>query len=114
MRAIWARLIIFLMLLNISSADDLFAKAADTITKSGVASFGTLTHTSEPQDREADCDDETCSKHRCHLGHCQFYFSRMTVAAVLLLQSKDLSFPPRTEVAADGHFASPIKPPSAC
>jgi hypothetical protein len=38
----------------------------------------------------------------------------MTVAAVLLLQSKDLSFPPRTEVAADGYLSSLIKPPSAC
>jgi hypothetical protein len=114
MRAILARLIVFLMLLNISSADDLFAKAADTITKSGAASSGALTHTSEPQDREADCDDETCSQHQCHLGHCQFYVSRMTVAAVVLLQGKDLSFPPRTDAATDGYLSSLIKPPSAC
>lgn len=42
------------------------------------------THHKSDQTKSADCDDESCARHRCHLGHCHFPLALASEAALLM------------------------------
>lgn len=98
MRALIAKLMILVAIANAVSLEDAFANDASATFKV-IEVSASQEETGGETHNESDCDTETCARHQCHLGHCQFHSS---------VHSIDLSRQQFARLLATPHFVGAL------
>lgn len=112
MRSLLAKLLIaMLLLLSIGNASAMTARGSNGV-KQDVGAAAADLDAEMPHGTSADCDDETCAQHQCHLGHCQFFVTGQDSDPSLRCLGLHLAFYSCDDVILHDHLSSQIKPPA--
>jgi hypothetical protein len=111
MRALVAKIMILVALANAFGAKDVFASSEVEGPVKGESAFTAPGSDGGEAHNEADCDNETCARHQCHLGHCQFYVSGRAIDVASSNSALHLAFPPSADMIPNEYRSSLIKPP---